>query len=162
MPAPVVDAGVHDDPVHPRGQLRVLPEPVERAIDLDEDFLRDVFRIVVVAGELIGDAIHHRSMPLDERLKRGCVAARRAGNQVGISHSAAAEPGQSLLGMRVPASDGWSFFSGGSPAGPPDTLPPPREALRRDLAEGLAKAGARGAPKPRSARVARSRVRSRD
>ena len=82
MPAPVVDAGVHDDPVDPGGELRVLTEAVQRAIDLDEDFLGDVLGVVVVARELVGDAIHHGPMPLDERLKGGRVAARRAGNQV--------------------------------------------------------------------------------
>ena len=93
--------------IHER-ELRVLPEPVQRAIDLDEDFLRDVFGIVVVAGELIGDAIHHRSMPLDERLKSGCVAARRAGNQIRISHSSACRARARAGSERVPASDGWS------------------------------------------------------
>ena len=67
----VVDAGVHDDPVHPRGQLRVLPEPVERPVDLDEHLLRDVLGVVMVAGELVRHAVHHRSMPLDERLEGG-------------------------------------------------------------------------------------------
>ena len=85
----MIDAGVHDDAVEPGGELRILAKPVERTIDLDEDFLRDVLGVVVVAGELIGDPIHHRSVPLDERLKGGRVAARRAGNQVRIvSHSA--------------------------------------------------------------------------
>ena len=78
----MIDAGVHGDPVEPGGELGVLPEPVERAVDLDEDFLGDVLGIVVVAGELVGDAIHHRPMPLDERLKGGRVAARRARDQV--------------------------------------------------------------------------------
>ena len=79
LPAPVVDARVHDDPVQPRRQLRVVAEPVERAVDLDEDVLRDVLGIVVVAGELVGQPIHHRAMPLDERMKRGASpAAARA------------------------------------------------------------------------------------
>jgi len=91
-PAAVVDTGVHDDSIHPGAELRVLAEFVERAIDLDEDFLGDVFSIEVVAGELIGHAIDHRSVTLDKRLKRGRVAARRTGDQIRISHSGLAAP----------------------------------------------------------------------
>ena len=58
---------------------------MQRPVHLDEDFLRDVLGIVMVAGELVGDAIHHRSMLLDEPLEGGSVAPRRAGDQVRIS-----------------------------------------------------------------------------
>ena len=82
LPPSMVDTGIHDDPVEPGRELRVLAELVKRTVHLDEDFLRDVFSIVVVARELVRDSIHHGSMPLDERLKGGRVAARRAGDQL--------------------------------------------------------------------------------
>ena len=105
LPAPVIDTGVHDDSIHPRRQLRVLAELVERPIDLDEDFLRNVLGVVVVPGELIGDAIHHRPMTLDERLKGGRVAARRAGDQIrsGDMQRSASE----RSGSQAPHPRGW-------------------------------------------------------
>ena len=84
----MIDAGIHDDTVEPGRELGVLPKAVERSVDLEEDLLGDVLGVVVVAGELVGDAIDHGPMLLDERLKGGRVAARRAGNQVRVSHSA--------------------------------------------------------------------------
>src|SRR5262249_14873956 len=80
----VVDARVHHDAVEPRRHLGVVAEPVERPVDLDEHVLRDVFRVVVVAGELVCQPVHHRPMALHERPKRRAVAGRRAGDQVRI------------------------------------------------------------------------------
>ena len=86
----MIDAGVHGNPVHPRRELRILTEPVQGPIHLDEDFLRDVFGVVVVPRELVRDAIHHGPVPLDERLERGVVPRRRACDQfrVGRRHKA--------------------------------------------------------------------------
>ena len=39
---------------------------------------------MVVAGELEGQPIHHRPMPLDERMERSAVAGRRAGYEIRI------------------------------------------------------------------------------
>jgi hypothetical protein len=80
----MVDAGVHHDPVQPRAQLGLLAESLQRAVDLDKHFLRNVFRVVMVARELEGDAVHHRTMTLDERLEGGGVASRRPRDQVRI------------------------------------------------------------------------------
>jgi hypothetical protein len=68
----------------PRRQLSILPEPVERSIHLDEHFLRDVLGVVMVPGKLIRDPIHHRPVPLNERLERGGVPPGRAGDQVRV------------------------------------------------------------------------------
>ena len=90
LPPLVVDAGVHDDPVQPRSQLRVVAKAVERSIDLDEHVLRNVLGIVMVAGELIRESIHQRAMPLDERMERSAVTGRRAGYEVRIGRRAEA------------------------------------------------------------------------
>ena len=70
LPATVIDTRIHDNPIHPRRQLRLLPEAVEGSKDLYEDFLGDVFGVVVVPRELVGHAIHHGPVPLDERRRR--------------------------------------------------------------------------------------------
>ena len=61
-----------------------MAKAVERSVDLDEHVLRDVFRVVVVAGELIGDPVDHRAVALHERMERGAVAGGRAGYEVRI------------------------------------------------------------------------------
>ena len=86
----MVDAGVHDDPVEPRCHLRIVPESIERAIDLDEDVLGDVLGVVMIAGELVGHPIHHGAMPLHQRMERGRVAGRRAGHEIRIRRRAEA------------------------------------------------------------------------
>src|SRR3954462_7621678 len=70
----VIDAGVHHDPVQPRAQLGVVAEAVERPVHFDEPFRRDALGVLVMAGELIRDAVHHRSMLLDETLERRRIA----------------------------------------------------------------------------------------
>jgi len=83
----VIDAGIHGNAIQPGGQLGILAEAVQRPVDLDEDLLGDVLGVVVVPSKLIGYSIDHRTMPLDEQLKGGRVAARSAGNEIRISHS---------------------------------------------------------------------------
>ena len=82
--APIIDTCIHDDSIHPRGQLGVMPEPVERPVDFDEHLLRDVLGVVMVSRKLIRDPIHHRAVTLDQRLEGGRVAAGSAGDQVRI------------------------------------------------------------------------------
>ena len=79
MAAAVIDAGIHGDAIQPGGELRVLAEAVEGTVNLDEHFLRNVLRIVVIARELIGDPVDHGAVLFHERLKGGRVAARGAG-----------------------------------------------------------------------------------
>jgi len=79
VPALVIDASVHHDPIQPRGQLRVVPEAIKRTEHLDEHVLGDIFGVVVVPGELVGETIDHRPVPLNERMERRAVAGRRAG-----------------------------------------------------------------------------------
>src|SRR5687768_11623017 len=81
----MVDARVHHDPIEPRGQLRVVAKAIERSIDLDEHVLRDVLRIVMVAGKLVGQPVDHPPMPLHERMESGTVAGRGAKYEVRIS-----------------------------------------------------------------------------
>ena len=70
VPALVVDARVHHDPVEPRGHLGVVAEPVQRSIDLEEHVLGDVFGIVVVAE---GAKPRDGELALLERRKVGQV-----------------------------------------------------------------------------------------
>ncbi len=95
MSAAVIDARVHDDSIDPGGQLRILTEAFERPVDLDEHLLRDVLGVVMIAGELIRHAIHHRPMALDQQVEGGGVSRSRLGDQVrigqhyGIAHMSA-------------------------------------------------------------------------
>jgi len=82
--AAMVDTGVHGDSIHPRGQLGVLAKAGQRPVHFDEDVLRDVFGIVVVARELIRHAVHQGPVSLDEHLKGGVIPGRGAGNQVRV------------------------------------------------------------------------------
>jgi hypothetical protein len=81
---PMVDAGIHHDPIEPGGELGIVAKPVKRPEYLDEHVLCNVFGVVMIAGKLKGDAIHHRTMPLDERMESGSIAGRRAGHEVRI------------------------------------------------------------------------------
>ena len=82
----MIDTGVHGNPVDPRRELGVLPEARQRPVDFDEHILGDVLRVVVVAGELVGHAVDHRSMLLDEHPESGRVAARRTRDQFRVNH----------------------------------------------------------------------------
>ncbi len=44
--AVVVDDGVVGDPIQPRGQSGVIVQRFDATLDLDEDLLKDVFRVV--------------------------------------------------------------------------------------------------------------------
>ena len=55
-PAPTVIGLVHGDPVNPGFQAAFPSKLVDAAEDLDEDFLRDIARLVVVIDEALHQA----------------------------------------------------------------------------------------------------------
>ena len=48
------------------------------------DRLRDVFGVMVIAGKLVRDAIHHRPVSLHEPMERRMVPGRSLGDQLRI------------------------------------------------------------------------------
>src|SRR3990172_8077023 len=64
----VVDAIVAGDAGEPGGKIGVPMELVQAAEDLEEDLLRQVLRLIVLAGELVGDVEHPPPEALDHLL----------------------------------------------------------------------------------------------
>ena len=66
--------------------MRVLAEASERSKHLEEHLLSDVVGVVVVAGILEGDAIHHRPVTLDQRPEGRPIAGGGAWDQGSVIH----------------------------------------------------------------------------
>ena len=72
----VVDAEIPADADDPRLKVRATVERGERLEDLQEDILGEIFGLVVLADELVGDVEDLAPVLPDDRLPRGLVAAQ--------------------------------------------------------------------------------------
>jgi hypothetical protein len=78
----VVDAQVAADADQPGLEVGAAVEGVERLEQLEEDVLRQVLGLVVLADELVGDVEHAPAMLLDDRFPRLLVAGQAALDQL--------------------------------------------------------------------------------
>lgn len=69
--AVVVDAVVPGDRVEPHREVRPRIEPVQLAVDPDDDFLGEFLGFVVLTGEAIGEGEESPPVPADEVVPRG-------------------------------------------------------------------------------------------
>src|SRR3712207_1803614 len=82
--AQVVDGGVVRDAVNPRRELELGAVARERAVDLDEDFLRQIERRVVVADHAV-DVGRDGALVAAHKLREALLAARDgARHQLGV------------------------------------------------------------------------------
>ena len=79
--------------VQPGVEWSVTPEAPKLAVNTDEDFLCDVVRLVLIAGERDRPAKHNGSIPLDEGRKRARVALACEGDEPGRFGQQNREPG---------------------------------------------------------------------
>jgi len=74
--AVVIDAEIPADADEPRLEVRAPVEGRERLEDLQEDVLREIFRLVVPPDELVGDVEHLPPVPADDDLPGEIVAVQ--------------------------------------------------------------------------------------
>jgi len=83
-PADEVRHGVRGDAVQPVGKGLVVSVGWERAIDLEKDLLRDVFRQAHLAERSEGDIDDQPVMPQDQLAERFLVARRAPVDQAAV------------------------------------------------------------------------------
>jgi hypothetical protein len=76
-PSLAVAGLVDDDAVNPGLESGLAPEIVNGAEDAEEDFLREIHRLVAVAQQVQGELIDHPFVPGHE-FGAGCRVPRRA------------------------------------------------------------------------------------
>jgi hypothetical protein len=72
----VVDAQIPADADDPRLEIGAAIERAQRLEDLEEDVLREIFRLVVLADELVGDVEHFPPVLADDLLPCLLIAAQ--------------------------------------------------------------------------------------
>ncbi len=70
----MIDAQVAADADDPRLKICAAVERAERLEDLDEDVLREIFGLFMLADELVGDVEHLAPILADDLLPRDLVA----------------------------------------------------------------------------------------
>src|ERR1041384_3526418 len=76
-----VDRKVHYNPVEPRAERRIAPECPERVVHPDKRLLCDVFSLLMVADDSIGNIIGLLHVALDEETERFAASFLRIENQ---------------------------------------------------------------------------------
>jgi hypothetical protein len=77
-----IERRVRCNPVDPCAEAGLLPECPDGAIDFHEDFLHDVFRIVVVVHETKCEVVDSPHMQLDKFSKRFMASLLRFNYQL--------------------------------------------------------------------------------
>ena len=77
----MIDAEIAADADQPGLKVRAAIERVERLEDLEEDVLRQILGLVVLADELVGDVEHLAPVLADDLLPRELIALQAALDQ---------------------------------------------------------------------------------
>jgi len=86
----VTQERIHHDPPQPRVKRRVAPEPVYRAIRIQENFLRQIFGIVMIAAEPHRQRMHGPALRRHQQAEGVHVTLFGPGNEISFcdySHS---------------------------------------------------------------------------
>src|SRR5437899_8237054 len=81
----VIQGARHRDPVQPGRELRLAPVALQPLVRREEDFLHDVFGVLVVAQHPPDHGPDAGEVTLDEEVEGLAIAARRPFNQAGIA-----------------------------------------------------------------------------
>src|SRR5438132_12399016 len=76
--AVVVDAEIAADADQPGGEVRAAVEGRERLEQLEEDVLREIFRLVMAADELVRDVEDLAPVETHDRFPRGLITLEAA------------------------------------------------------------------------------------
>src|SRR5688500_7194377 len=74
--AVVIDAEVPADADQPRLEIRAAIERLQRLENLDEDVLREIFRLVMLADELVGEVVHLAPVLPDDQVPGLLIAGK--------------------------------------------------------------------------------------
>jgi BirA family biotin operon repressor/biotin-[acetyl-CoA-carboxylase] ligase len=82
-----IAAGVHDEPVQPRGELRLAAELAQTRADLHQRLLGRIASLLEVAEKLRGEPVHPRRIALDEHIQGAVVAARGLAHELAVAQA---------------------------------------------------------------------------
>ena len=72
-----IEADVHRNPIEPCSKGRTRPETAQSAIRPDEDVLRQIAGVLVVAHEAVAELVHLPAVSLDDDVEGAGTAAER-------------------------------------------------------------------------------------